>query len=82
MNYEEFRHQLGKAGLTNKAFAELLDLNPNSITNFKAKGNIPSHLAVIVVFMAEFRDRGIDFKIMIEKLELKKQSLTRDLFDL
>lgn len=81
MDYEEFRRQLGKAGLTNKAFAELLNLNPNSITNFKSKGHIPSHLAIIAIFMAEFKDRGINFKVMIEKVEFKKQSLTRDLFD-
>lgn len=70
MNYTEFRRQLGKASLTNKAFAELLGLNPKSITNFKTQGGaVPDHLAVIATFMAEFAERGIDFKELIGQIK-------------
>ncbi|MDD2661640.1 MAG: XRE family transcriptional regulator [Methylococcales bacterium] len=73
MNYDEFRRQIGKAGLTNKAFAELLGLNPKSITNFKTQGGVvPNHLAVIAMFMAEFAERGIDFKKLIKQIKTRE----------
>lgn len=46
MTYDEFRRQLGKAGVTAREFAELLSLNPNSITNYARQGEVPSHLTV------------------------------------
>lgn len=68
MQYEEFRRQIGKAGLTNKAFAGLLDLNPASISNIKSKGGeVPYQLALIASFMADYKDRGIDFMAVIDK---------------
>lgn len=48
MTYDEFKRQLGKAGLTAREFAYLIRLNPNSITNYARKGNVSSHLAIIV----------------------------------
>lgn len=71
MEYNEFRRQLGKAGLTNKAFAELLGLNPVSISNFKAKGEVPDHLALIASFMADYKERGLNFMVVIEKSSRK-----------
>ena len=68
MEYNEFRWQLGKAGLTNKAFVELLGLNPISISNFKAKGEVPDQLALIVSFMADYKERGLDGMILINKV--------------
>jgi hypothetical protein len=62
MTYEEFRRQLGKAGLTAKDFAELVKLNSNSITNYAKSGEVPSHLAVIAALLGEMAERKIDFR--------------------
>lgn len=62
MTYTEFKRQLGKAGLTVRAFAALLGQTPNSITNYASKGEVPTHLAIIAVLMAEMADAGLDFK--------------------
>ncbi|MCT8249146.1 XRE family transcriptional regulator [Proteus vulgaris] len=67
MEYDELKRQIGKAGLTNKAFAELIGINPNSVTNFKVRGVVPSHIAVIATLMAEMKERGIDFEEIIKK---------------
>jgi hypothetical protein len=67
MEYNEFRRQLGKAGLTNKAFAQLLGLNPISISNFKAKGEVPDQLALIASFMADYKERGLEFMGILNK---------------
>ncbi|MEQ1557789.1 MAG: XRE family transcriptional regulator [Methyloglobulus sp.] len=72
MQYEEFRRQLGKAGLTNRAFAELLDLNPISISNLKSKVEVPYQLALIASFIADYKDRGYDFMEVINKCKLDR----------
>lgn len=68
MNYEELKRQIGKAGLTNKAFAELIGINPKSITNFKVRGVVPGHIAIIATLCAEMADRKIDYKEVIGRL--------------
>lgn len=62
MTYTEFKRQLGKAGLTVRAFAALLGQTPNSITNYAAKGQVPTHLAIIATLMATMADAGMDFR--------------------
>lgn len=66
MNYEELKRQIGKAGLTNKAFAELIGINPNSVTNFKKNG-VPSNIAIIAVLIAEMKEHRIDFEDIVKK---------------
>lgn len=71
VNYEEFRRHLGKAGLTNKAFAELVAINEKSVTNMAQKPEVPNHYAVIALLMGELADNGIEFKAKLLRLELK-----------
>lgn len=72
MDYDELKRQIGKAGLTNKAFAELIGINPNSVANFKRK-KVPSNISIIAVLMAEMKECGIDFKASIEKYRSDKE---------
>lgn len=60
MDYGELKGQIGKAGLTNKVFAKLIGINPNSVTNFK-RTKVPSNIAIIAVLMAEMKECEIDF---------------------
>lgn len=71
MLYDEFRRQLGKAGITSREFAELMKLNPNSITNYSRSGEVPSHLAVIVTLMGEMADNGLDFRAAISRINIE-----------
>ncbi|MBK5073620.1 XRE family transcriptional regulator [Budviciaceae bacterium CWB-B4] len=72
MDYEEFKRQLGKAGLTGREFADLLQLNRNSISNLAQKDQVPNHYAVIATLMGEMAEHKIDFRPILERLELKK----------
>ena len=72
MDYEEFKRQIGKSGLTLKDFAELLHLNKNSLSNLAGKEKVPDHLAVIVVLLGEMAEHKIDFRSVIERIDLKK----------
>jgi hypothetical protein len=70
MTYDEFKRHVGKAGLTIRAFAELLKLNPASISNYAKSGDVPSHLAVIVVLLAEFAERKINYREILNKADI------------
>jgi len=70
MTYEEFQRQLGKAGISVKEFAGLLEMNRNSITNCSARGEVPSHIAVIAALMAEMADHQLDFKKALSRINI------------
>jgi len=70
MKYEEFRRQLGKAGLTVKGFAQLIHQTPNSITNYSSHGSVPAHLAIIAVLMGELAENGLDFRTAMRRIEI------------
>ena len=72
MNYEEFKRQLGKAGLTGREFADLLQLNRNSISNLAQKEKVPDHLAIIASLLGEMAEHKIDFRSVIERIDIKK----------
>ena len=75
MTYTEFKRQLGKAGLTVRAFAALLGQTPNSITNYASKGEVPTHLAIIATLMAEMADAGMDFRDVLRRAGLTATAL-------
>jgi hypothetical protein len=71
MKYANFRSHLGRASLTNKEFAELVGLNSNSITNYAQNDHVPIHWAIVVLLMDEMAGNGIDFKHLLQKLDIK-----------
>lgn len=69
MPYTEFQRLIGKAGLSIKEFAALLDMKPNSITNYSKQGVVPTHIAVIVALISTMKDEGLDFYPVFEKVK-------------
>ena len=69
MPYTEFQRLIGKAGLAIKEFAALLDMKPNSITNYCHQGVVPTHIAVIVALISTMKDEGLDFYPIFEKIK-------------
>jgi hypothetical protein len=70
MTYDEFKRHVGKAGLTIKEFAELIKLKPASVSNYAKSGEVPSHLSIIAVLLAEFAEHKIDFREILEHVEI------------
>lgn len=68
MPYEEFQRLIGKSGLSIKEFAALLDMNANSITNYKKNGKVPTTIAVIAIVISDMKDDGLDFYPIFERL--------------
>lgn len=69
MPYTEFQRLIGKAGLSIKEFAALLDMKPNSITNYSKQGVVPTHIAVIIALISTMKDEGLDFYPIFEKIK-------------
>ena len=73
MPYTEFQRLIGKAGLSIKEFAALLDMKPNSITNYSKQGVVPTHIAVIIALISTMKDEGLDFYPIFEKVKSYSQ---------
>ena len=73
MPYTEFQRLVGKAGLSIKEFAALLDMKPNSITNYSKQGVVPTHIDVIVALISTMKDEGLDFYPIFEKVKSYSQ---------
>ncbi len=71
MTYDEFKRQLGKAGLSVKSFAEIIKQNPNSITNYKAQGEVPPHLAIIAALMGHMADHELDYRAVLTQVHFE-----------
>ncbi len=70
MPYSEFLAELGKAGLSVRAFAELIGMNPNSISNYARAGELPTHLALIAVLVVGVSELGGDYRRILSKVEV------------
>jgi transcriptional regulator with XRE-family HTH domain len=70
MGYEGFLQNLARAGLSIRAFAELVGMNPNSVSNYARSGEVPDKLAIIAALVAELSVQRLDFRAVISKVEL------------
>lgn len=75
MTYDEFIGELSKAGLSVRAFADLVCMNPNSISNNSQRGEVPAHLAIIATLLAELNLQNIPYQSTIARLNLNKKKV-------
>lgn len=73
MTYDEFRRHLGKAGLTLHEFAQILKMNPISLSNYGQRGTVPSHLAIIACLVGEMAEHQIDYKTPLERIAISSK---------
>ncbi len=73
MPYAEFLTELERAGLSVRGFAELIGMNPNSITNYAGRGELPQHIALVAVLVAEMSAQGTDYRAAIAKVAPTKK---------
>ncbi len=45
-------------------------MNPNSISNYARNGEMPTHLALIAVLVAELGSHGLDYRQVIARVEV------------
>lgn len=73
MSYEDFIVELGKAGLSVRAFADLLGMHANSVSNNAKRREVPSHLAIIATLLAELHIQGIPYQPIFSRLNPSKK---------
>jgi len=74
MTYDKFLDELNKAGLSVKRFADLVGMQPNSVSNNRKRGEVPIHLALIASLLAEMSARHIDYEPVIARVQpIKKR---------
>jgi len=67
MTYVEFIKELDRASLTVRAFADLVRMHRNSVSNYAQSGEVPTHLGLIAALLAELHTHGIDYGPVIER---------------
>jgi transcriptional regulator with XRE-family HTH domain len=70
MLYADFLTELARAGLSVRAFADLIGMNPNSISNYARGGEVPSHLALIAALIGELGALGGDYRRVVARIEV------------
>lgn len=70
MNYDEFQQHIAEAHSTLTEFADLVRMNSVSLYNYRKKGEVPSHMAVIAVLLAEMEKRGIDYRELLSQIDI------------
>jgi hypothetical protein len=56
--------------LSVRAFAELVGMNPNSISNYARTGELPTHLALIAALLGGVSALGGDFREIMSKVAI------------
>jgi hypothetical protein len=57
-----------RAGLSVRSFADPIGMYLNSITNYTRRGDVPQHIALVTVLVAEMSANGIDYRAAIAKV--------------
>jgi len=71
MEYGEFRRHLGKAGLSINEFAALIDVRPNSVSNYSKRRAVPRIYAIAAILLGDAADRQIAFRDVLMRYGIK-----------
>ncbi len=71
MTFIEFKKTLLDAEISLPKFAKLIQVSEKNIQSYKKKGKVPNAIAVVATCFAEMHHAGLDYRNIIEKLELK-----------
>lgn len=73
MTFIEFKKLLLDAELSIPKFTSLIKVSEKNIQAYKKKKVVPNAIAVTAACFAKMNQEGIDFKELIEDLDLKKK---------
>lgn len=73
MTFIEFKKLLLDAELTIPKFTALIKVSEKNIQAYKKKKEVPNAIAAVAACFAKMNQEGIDYKRLINDLELKKK---------
>lgn len=74
MTFIEFKKMLLDADITLPKFCKLIKVSDKNIQSYKQKGDVPNTIAVIVTCFAKLHAEAIDYRLLIDELQLVKQT--------
>jgi len=76
MTFVEFKKALLDAEISLPKFCKLVKISDKNLQSYKNKGDVPNTIAVIVTCFARMHREGIDYRNLVEHLQLKNQKKT------
>ncbi|MEA1917682.1 MAG: hypothetical protein U9N42_09210 [Campylobacterota bacterium] len=74
MTFIEFKKLLLDSEITLPKFSKLIKVSEKNIQAYKKKGEVPNTIAVIVTCFATLHEKGIDYREMVESLNLEAKT--------
>ena len=74
MTFIEFKKHLLDAEISLPKFSKLIKVSEKNIQSYKKKGEVPNPIAVIVVCFVELKNAGLDYREIVEQLDLKAKT--------
>ena len=74
MTFIEFKKHLLDAEISLPKFSKLIKVSEKNLQSYKKKGEVPNPIAVIVVCFVEMKKAGLDYKEIVEGLELQART--------
>lgn len=74
MTFIEFKKCLLDINMTLPRFCDLIKVSDKNIRSYKKKGEVPNAIAVAVTCFNVLHENNIDFRALIEGLDLKKKT--------
>ncbi|WP_428023858.1 hypothetical protein [Arcobacter sp.] len=73
MTFIDFKKLLLDAELTIPKFTALIKVSEKNIQAYKKKKEVPNAIAVVAACFAKMNQDGVDFREIIDELDLKKK---------
>jgi hypothetical protein len=70
MTFVEFKKTLLDADISLPKFSRLIKVSDKNLQAYKKKGEVPNTIAVIAKSFAEFHRLGVDYRELVESLDL------------
>ena len=74
MTFIEFKKHLLDAEISLPKFSKLIKVSEKNLQSYKKKGEVPNPIAVIVVCFVEMHKAGLDYRDIVEKLDLQAKT--------
>ncbi len=74
MTFIEFKKQLLDAEISLPKFSKLIKVSEKNIQSYKKKGEVPNTIAVIVTCFVILHKQGLDYRFIINALELEAKT--------
>ena len=74
MTFVEFKKMLLDAGISLPKFSRLIKVSEKNLQAYKKKGEVPNPIAVAVTCCAAMHEAGMDYRSIIEQLELSAKT--------